>query len=374
VRIVKASGLALVVALAMAAFGAPAASASWSDVQEQTKWVGVPTTSHALNLGGDNFSCSNASFSASAAAGAIFVSKPELGGCTNPYIPGSKINWNMNGCEFVLNYGANESDPGTLDINNCAGPIFWQISGSTGSCEYQIPMQSGISVLSYESSGSTKEGDLGLTINANLSGITYVKKGTLCQKPGEYKNGTYSGTWRADDGLRFRSSGGSLSGVALEPQQFVFGSGEYRPKLTCGGVSYGGSTGPAEPALNINPTYSECKMNVIGFNINTSVKMNGCAYRLNVHGGLSIGGFSCASSPITIKASNYIGKCEITIGPQFLGKVPLSNQFKAVKISPAISTIAHTATGELCISQGSFSDGTLKGDSSISAPGGLSIS
>jgi len=305
------------------------------------------------------------------------VTNPELSGCATPYTPISGSTWNMNGCEYVFNMGEDESDVGTVDINNCNSPISWRTSGVGGDCEVQIPMQSGIKAVGYESSGSTQEGNLKLQINAELSGIKYTQKGSLCHFPGTHENGTYTGTWAADDGFRFRSptSYPALGGQALQTQRFVFGGPEQNPEMTCQKVAYSGTlSGKAAPSVTIVPGYSECKMKVIGFSITPTVKMGGCAYQLRAHGALSIAGGTCASNPITIRAANFLGECKITIGPQSLGTVGLANVEGAVKVSPNISTLAHTATGLLCINEGAFANGTFSGDSRITASGGLSIS
>ena len=372
-RIVRASGLTLIVALVLTAFGASAASASWSDVQAQGTWVGAPTNTHQLNLGGVQFNCTNTGFTGWGAGDAIIVPKPQLKGCTNSF-GGGETDLNMNTCDFTLNLGEAESDPGSLDINKCTTPITWRITNVAGTCEVQIPMQSGVEALNYQSSGSTKEGNLSLQIDAKLGGIKYTQKGNLCPNPGTHVNGTYTGGWSADDGLRFRSSTSALSGSAVETQRFVFAGPEQAPELTCQKVNYSGSVSSPATSVLFGPGYSECKMKVLGFNITPTISTGGCSFNLNVHGGLSIVGASCAANPITIKASNFLGTCQITIGPQFLGTVGLTNVSKAVQMSPNISTLVHTATGEVCVNQGTFSNGTFTGASKLSTSGGLSIS
>lgn len=373
-RIVKASGLILIVALVLTAFGASTASASWSDVQAQGTWVAAPTGTHQVTFGGDQFNCTNTGFSGYGAGGdAIIVPKPQLKGCTNSY-GGGEVDWNMNTCDYTLNLGGAESDPGSVDINNCTSPISWRFVNVGGTCEIQIPMQSGVKVLNYQSTGSTKEGDLSLQIGAKLTGIKYTEKGNLCTNPGTHEDGTYTGAWTADDGLRFRSSTSALSGSAVETQRFGFAGPEYGPVLTCQKVNYGGSVAAPATSVLLAPAYSECKVSVLGFNIVPTISMGGCSYNLNVHGGLSIVGANCAANPITVKASNALGSCKVIVGPQFLGTVALSNVSKAVQMSPNISTLAHTVQGTLCPSEGTFSNGTFTGASKVSASGGLSIS
>jgi hypothetical protein len=103
----------------------------------------------------------------------------------------------MNGCTWALNtLNAGPPYVGTMDIVCPAGKsIEVSTTPETGfNCTVSIPGQSGLTGVSFENTGSGSS--RAVTANINLTEVKHSTSGTpveLC-KPGEYTNGTYTGS------------------------------------------------------------------------------------------------------------------------------------------------------------------------------------
>lgn len=143
------------------------------------------TAHHVIDAAGASLTCTSLSLSGTQAIKE--ASELKLGatyaGCT--YV-GLATTVSMGGCEFVLH------SSGIFEIaskagKNCATePIKWEVAG----CKIEVPSQGGRELLTYKNikPGAVTE----VTMEMNVTGITYKATGGSCVKTGEFSDGSYT--------------------------------------------------------------------------------------------------------------------------------------------------------------------------------------
>ena len=140
-------------------------------------------------------------------------------------------------------------------------------------------------------------------------------------------------------------------------------------KLRCVNHALNGtSSSISVSSITLTPSYSVCTMGEQEIP-DSSVRMGGCSYVYYANGKFDIAGATCASSPITIERPG----CVLTIGPQsgLSGNLAYANEgsgkLRKVSISGAAEGFTYTFTGVGCPAQGTFTGGTIRGTSTLSA-------
>jgi subtilisin family serine protease len=297
----------------------------------------------------------------------------------------------MNGCKFIVNAGLGES---TVDIGPAGcGPI--TISGSY--CGFQFGAQTGLAA--DIENVTSKEGYEQLRLEIDATGIQYTTTGTAtsCHK-GTYSNGSYSGAWilgAVDSGVgtpvdmrvsslavvgrpngtpQPRWEGGfyalpvTAQQSASDPLVFGFKDGY---TVSCKAATGSGSLLEASKSLLLAGAYSEC---VSGNGTTTAIKMNSCAYELNVQNASPLHNakvdVECTKAGDAIEVQ--AGSCRFKIGAQQSREVVgLNNSAAAggVIADFGLKGISYEATdGFLCPLNGGgqFSNGTYDGTMTLS--------
>lgn len=165
------------------------------------------------------------------------------------------------------------------------------------------------------------------------------------------------------------STSGTLTGTQTTKQVFTTKNG----KVECTTATQSGTfTAASFTTSTVSPTYSGCT--AFGF-INATVAVNGCTYTFTgKENNKEVGEETLATATVNCSGTNKItvsgGGCVTTVGPQGpLNHVKFANNTTKkpddVDATATLSGITYTASG--CFTNGTFSDGTLEGDSTIIA-------
>jgi len=138
--------------------------------------------------------------------------------------------------------------------------------------------------------------------------------------------------------------------------------------ITCQVAKFEGTqTGKTAVDVTMSASYSSCTVHVGGFSLAATVNMGGCAYTFNANGEVGVvnragAAKTCAEENITYRVSNFLGECDVKVGPQaglksatYDGNTTVTNG--DVVVTPAVSGINGTAKGNLCSSEGLFLNG-----------------
>jgi hypothetical protein len=157
-------------------------------------------------------------------------------------------------------------------------------------------------------------------------------------------------------------------------------------EVTCKEAEFSGtSLEKTTTDLTLTPTYKNCHLNIFGSKVSAEVATNGCTYTFTSHQ-TSTG----VTTPITVhivcpegaQMGWFAPGCHITIGPQTLTGVTITNQQEAgkkkhVKVALNIKNIKYSHTGFSC-GTGSGTIGTtvgeftLRGSSTVGGEVGIS--
>jgi hypothetical protein len=136
--------------------------------------------------------------------------------------------------------------------------------------------------------------------------------------------------------------------------------------ITCKKATFSGTqTGKTVSTVNLTAAYSECTVAIGEFNLAATVNMGGCQYSFNANGEVGVvnaTGKTCSTEQITYRVSNFLGECDVKVGPQtglksakYEGATTVANG--TVKVSPSVTLIKGTSTGNLCSTTGEFTNG-----------------
>jgi hypothetical protein len=274
----------------------------------------------------------------------------------------------MGSCKYEFHLGEGGAHTSTVDIVDCGSSFMtWRVVILGAPCEVKIGNQTGIKVAedSYGGTGESRE----MSLSTKLTGIKYTETGSWCPgETGTFTNGTFTGDWNVHlERFRTETSSASLGGKLLEKMKIEAAGNT----LTCPEGSYTGSVSSKKSeSLTLNPTYKNCT-----FFVATTVEMNGCAYTIDVHGTFALTGSKCASEPMSYNSKFLGSECKVTIGPQTLGTLSYTNvgsgKERSITLDPTATGITYTSTGFLCGKAGTFSDGVLKGKSSLTSSQGI---
>jgi hypothetical protein len=136
--------------------------------------------------------------------------------------------------------------------------------------------------------------------------------------------------------------------------------------ITCQNATFKGTqTGNTAPDVTMEAAYSNCTVHVSGFSLAATVNMNGCRYTFLANGEVAVVnavGKNCTTEPITYRVSNFLGECDVKVGAQanlksvtYDGNTTVA--FGDVVVTPNVTGISGTSTGNLCSTTGAFSNG-----------------
>lgn len=179
-------------ALALTAMlGASSASAAQFKAEEYpVSFNGSAATTQIISTNTGKMKCLQGTFLGSeAAASSSLALAPGYGSCA---FAGLQMGFNSNGCKFVLT-STNGTPPfvGTLGVSCSSETGAMMISTPAFGCTVSIPVQSGLSAVEFENTGT----GTGRSITAvlNVSGLSYTES-SKCFSPGAHTNGTYTGS------------------------------------------------------------------------------------------------------------------------------------------------------------------------------------
>ncbi len=309
--------------------------------------------------------------------------------CTT--FPNTKKTVKMNGCKLTFHPGAPGSGD-TFDIGPAGcGPI--TLTG--GYCEFKVGAQNG---LDANIENITKSGTEFVRLEAEADDMDYTPVGgpSGCHSGSLYGNGQFRGSWDVGASLvgnlidlHLAAGGLALAGKASEvpaeqprleapayqapvageqaaSDPLVFG---FKDGVTgdCDSSTFSGSLSAASNTLKLSAAYAECT--IAGF-AGATVKMNGCAFRVNV---LNVGppyagkvDIECAEAgqKIDIQAAACRFKIGAQTGIESVGLANSAGTFGEVTADLDLKGIKYEATdGFLCPLKGGgeFSDGTYSG-------------
>jgi hypothetical protein len=186
-RYLKILGLSAMAVLVIGVVTASAASAApkFTSTGTPTTIHGVQGTTNVFTINGGEVECSTATFEGTMTGteAASITVHPTYGGCL---AFGRSAEITTTGCNFVL------SASGTAEIE-CEGTNKIIIHVPSGPCTVEVgPQMLGAASVSYTNTGTKGSTTSGVTVTANVTGITYTSTGGACGTGGS--NGTYTGT------------------------------------------------------------------------------------------------------------------------------------------------------------------------------------
>jgi hypothetical protein len=136
--------------------------------------------------------------------------------------------------------------------------------------------------------------------------------------------------------------------------------------ITCKKATVSGTqSGKTAASVDLNISYGECTVAIGEFNLAATVNMGGCQYSFNANGEVGVvnaTGKTCSTEQITYRVSNFLGECDVKIGPQtglksvkYGGSTTVANG--TIGVSVNITNIKGTSTGNLCSTTGEFTNG-----------------
>jgi hypothetical protein len=148
--------------------------------------------------------------------------------------------------------------------------------------------------------------------------------------------------------------------------------------ITCTEAEFNGTqVGETAPDVTMTASYGGCSVSILGFKIGANVEMNGCAYTFHANGEVGVvdkpgsAEGACAAAPITYQVSNFLGECDVKVGPQenlnavtYLGTTATERGGK-ITVESNVSNIVGTASGNLCPEAGPFTNGRYTQGSAV---------
>jgi hypothetical protein len=381
---------ALAVTVVTASLGVASASAARIAASEYpAQLIGNATGQHRITLSKLSTTCKQSSISGSISKpGDPYVANALYSECS--YYAGQML-VNMGTCTYQFNVGE-ETSPGYFTGTLTIGPVGCAISLTAPGCKQTIPAQTARATINYTNTTGTG-GYPVLLIDADVSGLTYTTEGVNCAGPAS-GTGWIEGEWevKAVDGV------GKALGTWVESRNGLYVvTGEKSPSLTaeilpasisgqqsstskqkfntnngttfeCSGISYSGSISSASSQFDLTPSYSGCKLVVVGSNLSATVNSNGCTYRYTVTGSSPYSGTVALVCPegksLEVTASVA---CTLKIPAQTLGTVTYTNSIgqtgRSVSTSASGSKLSYSTSGFACGTQtggkGTYSGGSV---------------
>ena len=143
--------------------------------------------------------------------------------------------------------------------------------------------------------------------------------------------------------------------------------------ITCRKANFTGTqAGSTAAEIFAEASYNECKVHIGGFELGTTVNMNNCRYTFAANGTAAVvdkTGVDCTASPITYRVSNFLGECDVKVGESGNSALKTvsydgastSSATADVTVTPNITGISGSASGNLCTTTGAFTNGTYTG-------------
>jgi hypothetical protein len=381
--------IALATMAVTASLGAASASASRVAVGGYPgEVVGWNTSTQTFTLSSLETSCTQAAFEAYIAKpGDAFIGTAGYSSCS--YYAGTR-SVNMGTCTYQLNTGE-ETSPGSFNGTLTIGPVGCAITLNSPNCNHTIPAQSAHASVSYANIGSGSGTHISVVLN--VSGLTYTAEGVNCLTSST-TNGRIAGEWT----MMGLDAAGKEVGTWVESRNGLYVvTGEKSPSLTaeilpasisgqqsstskqkfntnngttfeCSGISYSGSISSASSQFDLTPSYSGCKLVVVGSNLSATVNSNGCTYRYTVTGSSPYSGTVALVCPegksLEVTASVA---CTLKIPAQTLGTVTYTNSIgqtgRSVSTSASGSKLSYSTSGFACGTQtggnGTYSGGSV---------------